>query len=115
MVSSDARSVSICPPLLEVDISPAVSSRSTSPRTSRFSPARSPLATTILATPPADFKSASPDEQERVLKILRNIEPISAREKKMKVQAYERTNRPRKHDCLRGLVAGFTAGRRGCF
>jgi len=39
---------------------------------------------TILATPPADFKNAIPEEQERVLEVLRNILPISEREKGLK-------------------------------
>jgi 2-hydroxy-6-oxonona-2,4-dienedioate hydrolase len=30
---------------------------------------------TIAATPPEDFKNASPEEQARVLEVLRNIEP----------------------------------------
>jgi len=33
----------------------------------------------ILATPPRDFKAASPEEQERVLRLLRNTLPISKR------------------------------------
>jgi pimeloyl-ACP methyl ester carboxylesterase len=43
--------------------------------------ARDTIMSTIGATPPADFKNASLEEQERVLQILRNIEPISQREK----------------------------------
>jgi len=39
---------------------------------------------TILATPPADFKNAIPEEQERVLEVLRNILPISERERGLK-------------------------------
>jgi 2-hydroxy-6-oxonona-2,4-dienedioate hydrolase len=35
---------------------------------------------TIAATPPADFRNAAPEEQARVLAVLRNIEPISQRE-----------------------------------
>jgi pimeloyl-ACP methyl ester carboxylesterase len=42
---------------------------------------RDTIMSTIGATPPADFKSASPDEQDRVLRILLNIEPVSQREK----------------------------------
>lgn len=34
----------------------------------------------ILATPPKDFKAASAQEQTRTLEVLRNVEPISARE-----------------------------------
>ena len=43
--------------------------------------ARDAVMKTILATPPDDFRKAPTDEQERVLEVLRNIEPISAREK----------------------------------
>ncbi len=46
---------------------------------SRF--ARDSVMRTIAATPPADFKKASPEEQARVLEVLRHIEPTSAREK----------------------------------
>jgi 2-hydroxy-6-oxonona-2,4-dienedioate hydrolase len=42
--------------------------------------ARNTVMKAILATPPEDFKSASPEEQARALAVLRNIEPISARE-----------------------------------
>ena len=41
---------------------------------------RDTMMKTILATPPADFRNATPEEQERVLEVLRNIEPISLRE-----------------------------------
>jgi 2-hydroxy-6-oxonona-2,4-dienedioate hydrolase len=36
---------------------------------------------TVAATPPADFRQASPVEQARVLEVLGHIEPISQREK----------------------------------
>jgi pimeloyl-ACP methyl ester carboxylesterase len=39
------------------------------------------LIKTILATPLADFRNATPEEQERALRTLRNILPISEREK----------------------------------
>ena len=39
---------------------------------------------TILATPPADFENAPPDEQQRALEIMRNIEPISQRAQGLK-------------------------------
>jgi pimeloyl-ACP methyl ester carboxylesterase len=42
--------------------------------------ARDRVIATILATPPADFKNASLEEQPRVLEKLRNIEPISWRQ-----------------------------------
>lgn len=35
---------------------------------------------TILATPPADFKKATPEEQQRVLHTVQNVLPISARQ-----------------------------------
>lgn len=41
----------------------------------------------ILATPPEDFKSSSPEEQARALEVLRNVEPISARENGLKNDA----------------------------
>lgn len=43
--------------------------------------ARDVLMKTILGTPPNDFKNTNRSEQERVLQVLRNILPISAREK----------------------------------
>lgn len=43
--------------------------------------ARDTLIETILATPIDDFRKASPEEQERVLRILRNVAPIAKREK----------------------------------
>jgi 2-hydroxy-6-oxonona-2,4-dienedioate hydrolase len=42
---------------------------------------------TIGATPPADFKNATPEEQARALAVLRNIEPISQREKGLRNDA----------------------------
>jgi len=42
--------------------------------------ARDTMMKTILATPPADFRNATPEEQERVLQTLRNVLPISKRE-----------------------------------
>ena len=42
---------------------------------------------TIGATPPADFQNAAPEEQARVLAVLRNIEPISQREKGLRNDA----------------------------
>lgn len=41
--------------------------------------ARNTVMKTILATPPADFEKATPDEQQRALEIMRSIEPISRR------------------------------------
>lgn len=43
--------------------------------------ARDTMMRTIAATPPADFRNAAPEEQERVLQTLRAILPISKREK----------------------------------
>ncbi len=43
--------------------------------------ARNTMVKTVLATPPADFKSTSVNEQERALLVLRHILPISLREK----------------------------------
>jgi 2-hydroxy-6-oxonona-2,4-dienedioate hydrolase len=42
---------------------------------------------TIGATPPADFRDAAPEERARVLAVLRNIEPISRREKGLRNDA----------------------------
>ena len=53
--------------------------------TSRFT--RNEVMKTILATPPADFDKATPDEQQRALKIMRNIEPISQREQGLRNDA----------------------------
>jgi pimeloyl-ACP methyl ester carboxylesterase len=50
---------------------------------------------TIGATPPGDFKNAAPDEQARVLAVLRNIEPISQREKGLKNDAAVAPSVPR--------------------
>jgi 2-hydroxy-6-oxonona-2,4-dienedioate hydrolase len=41
--------------------------------------ARNTVMKSILATPPADFERAAPSEQQRVLEIMQNIEPISQR------------------------------------
>ncbi len=43
--------------------------------------ARDTMIERILATPIADFRTAAPDEQARVLRVLANILPISQREK----------------------------------
>jgi pimeloyl-ACP methyl ester carboxylesterase len=50
---------------------------------------------TILATPPADFNSAAPEERERVLEILRDIEPISQRAKGLRNDAAVAPSVPR--------------------
>jgi pimeloyl-ACP methyl ester carboxylesterase len=50
---------------------------------------------TIAATPPADFKNATPEEQARVLVVLRNIEPISLREKGLRNDAAVAPSVPR--------------------
>ncbi len=42
---------------------------------------------TIGATPPADFQNAAAEEEARVLAVLRNIEPISQREKGLRNDA----------------------------
>jgi pimeloyl-ACP methyl ester carboxylesterase len=39
---------------------------------------------TILATPPADFRRAAPEEQQRVLRTLHGVLPISARKEGLK-------------------------------
>jgi 2-hydroxy-6-oxonona-2,4-dienedioate hydrolase len=57
--------------------------------------ARDTVMKAILATPPADFKNASPEEQARVLKVLRNIEPISQREKGLRNDAAVAPSVPR--------------------
>jgi pimeloyl-ACP methyl ester carboxylesterase len=57
--------------------------------------ARDTVMKTILATPPADFKNASPEEQSRVLEVLRNIEPISQREKGLRNDAAVAPSIPR--------------------
>lgn len=49
--------------------------------------ARGTVMKTILATPPADFDRAAPDEQQRALAIMRNIEPISQRAEGLKNDA----------------------------
>ena len=50
---------------------------------------------TILATPPDDFKKASPEEQARVLEVLRNVEPISQRENGLRNDAAVAPSVPR--------------------
>jgi 2-hydroxy-6-oxonona-2,4-dienedioate hydrolase len=50
---------------------------------------------TIGATPPSDFTRAAPTEQARVLAVLRNIEPISQREKGLKNDAAVAPSVPR--------------------
>ncbi|MGA3093101.1 MAG: alpha/beta hydrolase [Terriglobales bacterium] len=50
---------------------------------------------TIGATPPADFKNAEPEEQARVLAVLRNIEPISQRKKGLRNDAAVALSVPR--------------------
>jgi len=50
---------------------------------------------TIAATPPADFRRAAPEEQSRVLAVLRNIEPISRREKGLRNDAAVAPSVPR--------------------
>jgi pimeloyl-ACP methyl ester carboxylesterase len=57
--------------------------------------ARDTVMKTILATPPNDLRSASAEEQARVLEVLRNIEPISAREKGLKNDAAVAPSVPR--------------------
>jgi pimeloyl-ACP methyl ester carboxylesterase len=57
--------------------------------------ARDTAMKTILATPPADFKNASPDEQDRALEVLRSIEPISQREKGLRNDAAVAPSVPR--------------------
>lgn len=50
---------------------------------------------TIAATPPADFRNATPEEQARVLAVLRNVEPISEREKGLRNDAAVAPSVPR--------------------
>jgi 2-hydroxy-6-oxonona-2,4-dienedioate hydrolase len=50
---------------------------------------------TIGATPPADFRNAAPEEQARVLAVLRNIEPISRREQGLRNDAAVAPSVPR--------------------
>ena len=50
---------------------------------------------TIAATPPADFRNAAPEEQARVLAVLRNIEPISQRERGLRNDAAVAPSVPR--------------------
>jgi 2-hydroxy-6-oxonona-2,4-dienedioate hydrolase len=50
---------------------------------------------TILASPPADFEKAAPDEQQRALEIMRNIEPISQRAQGLKNDAAVAPSIPR--------------------
>jgi len=42
--------------------------------------ARETMVKTLLAIPTSDFRNATPEEQERVLEVLRNVLPISKRE-----------------------------------
>lgn len=60
---------------------------------SKFS--RDTVMKTIAATPPADFRNAAPEEQTRVLAVLRNIEPISQREKGLRNDAAVAPSVPR--------------------
>jgi pimeloyl-ACP methyl ester carboxylesterase len=57
--------------------------------------ARDTVMMAILATPPEDFKKASVEERARVLEVLRNIEPISARENGLKNDAAVAPSIPR--------------------
>ena len=57
--------------------------------------ARDTVVKTILATPPADFEKAAPDEQQRALEIMQNIEPISQREKGLRNDAAVAPSIPR--------------------
>jgi pimeloyl-ACP methyl ester carboxylesterase len=57
--------------------------------------ARDTVMKTILATPPADFEKAPPDEQQRALEIMRNIEPISQRAQGLKNDAAVAPSVPR--------------------
>lgn len=57
--------------------------------------ARDTVMKTILATPPADFEKATPDEQQRALEIMQNIEPISQREKGLRNDAAVAPSIPR--------------------
>lgn len=50
---------------------------------------------TILATPPTDFRNASPDERARVLQVMRNILPISLRKKGLRNDAAIAASIPR--------------------
>ena len=49
--------------------------------------ARDTVIRTILATPPVDFHNATPDEQARVLAVMRNILPISERQQGLRNEA----------------------------
>jgi pimeloyl-ACP methyl ester carboxylesterase len=57
--------------------------------------ARDTMMKTILATPVADFEKASPEEQARVLAVLRDIEPISRREPGLRNDARVALSLPR--------------------
>jgi len=57
--------------------------------------ARDSVMKSILATPPADFDNASPEERQRVLEVLRNVEPISQREKGLRNDAAVAPSVPR--------------------
>jgi pimeloyl-ACP methyl ester carboxylesterase len=57
--------------------------------------ARDTMMESILATPSADFRTAAPEEQERVLEILRDVSPISARQEGLKNDAAVAPSVPR--------------------
>lgn len=57
--------------------------------------ARDTVMKTILATPPEDFRNVSLDEQERVLEVLRHIQPISDRQKGLRNDALVAPSVPR--------------------
>jgi pimeloyl-ACP methyl ester carboxylesterase len=57
--------------------------------------ARDTMIKIIAATPPAVVKNASPDEQERVLRVIRDIEPISRREQGLRNDAAVAPTLPR--------------------
>jgi pimeloyl-ACP methyl ester carboxylesterase len=65
--------------------------------------ARDAMMKTILATPPTDFRNATPEEQARVLATLRNILPISKREKGLRNDAAVAPSVPRYN--LEGITA----------
>lgn len=60
-----------------------------------FKLSRDTVMKTIGATPPADFRDAAPEEQARVLAVLRNIEPISQREEGLRNDAAVAPSVPR--------------------
>jgi 2-hydroxy-6-oxonona-2,4-dienedioate hydrolase len=57
--------------------------------------ARDTIIQSVLATPIADFRNASPQEQERALQILHDILPVSAREKGLLSDSTVATTIPR--------------------